>query len=733
VHRSSWALGVVVGVALTWLLPSGALAVNVAIGQQPATANTVFVMAAPGEDNSLTITRDASGFTVTENNPPAMTAGTGCSPGPGNSATCPDAGISQLYVTLGDADDGVTLATPTNAVILGGSGNDTVQGAGGQDLVRGEDGNDTIRGGPGDDALYGDDASELDPGSGADWVDGEDGNDSLNGGRGADTLLGSAGADVLKGGSDPDALWGGDGADRVAGEEGDDRMDGGSGDDVVGIAGTIAVGATLLPAEPGNDILTGGPGNDTLDPGMGGDADHDALAGGDGADAVSYGLRTAPVETAKDGAANDGQANEGDNVGSDVERITGGLANDTIGGGSDADVLDGGPGDDSVIGLAGDDDLHGDGGLSAGTDTVSGGPGNDRIEGEAGADVLSGDAGGDVVDGGTGGDTLNGGAGADQLLGGSGRDGVAYTTTADVTVRLDAGLGSSAQTGDTDRIVQVEDVDGGAQRDTVTGSSEGNALDGGRGEDYVDGRRGVDRLDGGSSADVVVARDRARDEPVACGPGEDLAIVDRTDRVARRGRNRCERVDDGSDTTPRRGWVYVHPDRCAGSGAELGLPAMHRRVPLRYSVLLPSGFGPRAAPTLDSTDCSVQLRATPGQGRTVSAELSGAAVKVDQSAGRRVTTTLTVERPTCAARGRSPAAVAREPRLRVRTDRRRGRWRVKGQFSIGAAIGTDWVTLESCSRTVTEVRRGRVRVFDRAKRRTVIVRAGQRYVAERGK
>jgi Ca2+-binding RTX toxin-like protein len=532
VHVPPPACAVAVAIALTWLLPAGAVAVDVAIGPGPA-ANTLFVMAAPGEGNSLTIARDASGFTVDENGAATMTPGAGCGSGSGpNTATCPGAGVSQLSISLGDGDDEVTVAAPTNAVILGGPGNDQLQGGAGQDVFEGDE----------------------------------------------------------------------------------------------------------------------------------------------GTDGVSYGPRTAPITTSKDGVANDGQANEGDNIGSDVERITGGLANDAIGGGPDADILDGGPGDD----------------------------------------------------------LLSGGPGADQLFGGPGRDAVAYTSPADVTVRLDMGLGGSAQPGDSDRIADVEDVDGGDERDTVTGSSADNALGGDRGEDYLDGRRGVDRLDGGGNADVVVARDGAGDEPVSCGPGQDLAIVDRADRVARSGPNRCERVDDGTDTKPRRGWVYVHPQRCA-TAAQLGLPAMHRLVPLRYSVLLASGSRQRTAPTLDASECSIRVRATPGQGRTASADVSGTAVTVGQSSGRRVTTTLTVRRPRCAGRRRSPNALPPEARLRVATDRRRGRWRVKGKHSIAAAVGTDWVTLEGCSRTVTVVRRGRVQVFDRVKRRTVTVRAGHRYVAREGR
>jgi Ca2+-binding RTX toxin-like protein len=660
-------------VILTWLVPSGAVAVQVAIGQPPS-ANTIFVTAVSGEVNALTITRDAGGYAVDEDGSATMTLGAGCAPGPSpNTATCPAAGISQVNITLGDLDDGVTVATPVNAVILGGTGNDALRSAGGQDVVRGQDGADAVIGGAGDDLLFGDDLSELDPGSGADQLDGGDGNDTLNGGRGPDTLLGGAGADVLQGGSDDDAL----------------------------------------------------------DPGLGGAADNDTLVGDDGSDAVSYGLRSAPVVTTKDGVANDGQVGEADNIGSDVERVTGGLANDTVGGGSGADTLDGGPGDDTVTGFAGDDELYGDGAVSPGRDTIAGGPGNDRIHGDGDADALSGDDGNDIVEGGTGADTLTGGPGADQLIGGPGRDAVAYETAVNVTVRLDKGVGISRQPPDSDRIFGVEDASGGNRGDTLTGSREANALDGLRGEDYLDGGRGVDRLEGGPSADVVIARDNVRDEPVSCGPGRDLAIVDHRDRVARRGPNRCERVDNGVQTTPRPGWVYVHPDRCGSSaqGVELSLPAMHRLVPLRYSILLASGFRGRRAPTLDAADCPVRVRAAVGQGRRASADLSGGAVTVRQTSGRAVTTLLTVKPPDCAAGGRT-AAVAREPHVRVRTDRRRGRWKVKGKRSTAAAVGTDWTTVEGCSRTVTVVRRGHVQVYDRVKRRTVNVGPGERYVAQ---
>jgi Ca2+-binding RTX toxin-like protein len=355
-----------------------------------------------------------------------------------------------------------------------------------------------------------------------------------------------------------------------------------------------------------------------------------------------------------------------------------------------------------------------------------------QIFGEAGHDALGGGPGADVLEGAPGDDTLSGGPGADRLLGGPGLDTVAYSTEPDVNVRLGSRTGSTRLPGDRDSIDEVENVRGGSLQDTVAGSSGANVLAGAAGEDYLDGLGGRDVLDGGGSADVVVSRDGAPNEPVSCGPGRDFAIVDRGDRVLRRGKNRCERVDDGSTTRPRPGWVYVHPLTCTEE-VRLGLPAQHRLVPLRHSILLSSGFRRRPPPTLDAADCTFRLRAALEGARVASADVSGGPATVDQTSGRTITTELTVKRPACSAQARFSVAPTRDPRVRINTLRRRGHWKVRGKYSIGGSFGTDWTTIDGCSETTTIVRRGRVKVFDRAKRRTVVVRAGHRYVARRGR
>lgn len=60
---------------------------------------------------------------------------------------------------------------------------------------------------------------------------------------------------------------------------------------------------------------------------------------------------------------------------------------------------------------------------------------------------------------------------------------------------------------------------------------------GGPGRDRLNGGVGVDDLEAGAGNDVVFAHDRRADR-VACGRGNDVAVVDRRDRVARS----CESV-----------------------------------------------------------------------------------------------------------------------------------------------------------------------------------------------
>jgi Ca2+-binding RTX toxin-like protein len=543
-------------------------------------------------------------------------------------------------------------------------------------------------------------AVELNLGALDDWLTntsglavrgfGADGRDMLVGGSADDRLEGGLGADLLDGGAGNDQLYGATLQDPAAGAD-SDQLTGGPGDDRLVGSG----GADTVDGGAGNDALLGGSGNDTLLPGPGALADADTIRGGVGSDVVSYAGRMMPVNVSKNGVADDGALAEYDNVALGVERIVGGLASDTLSGSPAKDQLDGGPGDD-------------------------------KLRGGAGADIVQGEDGDD---------TLSGGPGSDQLNGGPGQDAVALTDKPDVTVvRLAEGNVRTKLPSDRDTLDEVEDVDGGSEGDTVSGSNGPNDLAGGAGEDYVNGGGGVDGLEGGPNADVVVSRDGAPDELVSCGTGVDIAIVDPTDPVVRSGSNRCEVVDEGRKK-PRPGLVYLDPQNC--DHVQFSTHAMHRLVPLRYDILLPVGFTRQRAPTVDPSNCPVRVTAARGKRGSASGDVSGAPVTLRQSSARGVATTLAVEPPPCAPGSRSTTASAGGRRVRLKTRRRPGRskapgkWKVEGKYSIAAARGTDWTTVESCSSTTTIVHRGRVRVFDVVERRNVTVRAGDPYVARR--
>lgn len=59
-----------------------------------------------------------------------------------------------------------------------------------------------------------------------------------------------------------------------------------------------------------------------------------------------------------------------------------------------------------------------------------------------------------------------------------------------------------------------------------------------------------------------------------------------------------------------------------------------------------------------------------------------------------------------------------------------GRFRTRGRHSAATVRGTVWVTTDRCDGTLTRVRRGRVRVRDFRRRRTITVRAGKSYLAK---
>jgi Ca2+-binding RTX toxin-like protein len=410
-------------------LPEAASAAHAA-----RTGSGVLEVTGGSEQNGVTVSLSGGMYTIADS--AGMDEGNGCSSVDATTSSCAAAPVTGFTADLGAGNDNFSTTAAVPVTVTGGPGNDNLSG------------------GPMGDTLIGE-SSPTDTGTGQ------------------NTMAGGGGDDAVFGGGGPDDISGGPGADGMNGGPGADMIDGGPGDDA-------------LLGGPGNDAMAGGPGNDGFlqdSPGTGG-ADADTMSGGDGLDEASYAQRTTPVVVTVDGIANDGGTDEGDNVQSDVEKVTGGSADDRLTAGLGPAILDG----------------------SAGNDVMKGGPA------------------------------------ADSIAGGPGTDTADYQSSPfPVTVTLD-GQPDDGPPGQGDNVQpDVENVGGGSGDDTFTGSNAGNGLTTGSGQDYADGGPGPDALTMGDGIDVARARDGVPDT-VDCGAGSDFAIVDAIDVVA----GNCERIDKGN-------------------------------------------------------------------------------------------------------------------------------------------------------------------------------------------
>lgn len=487
--------------------------------------------------------------------------------------------------------------------VIGGTGNDTISGTAGPNVLDGHDGNDTINGLGGDDTLDGagrdpsnyTDNDTLNGGSGNDYLLGGLGADTMNGENGDDLLDGGLGADVFNGGSH--TLFAGDTAtyasrsgavtvnlDASAGDgeaaENDrvnadvEKLIGGSGPDTL-----RALEADIVPntfsGGGGNDVLDGGGSTDVLN----GDSGNDSLDGGDGVvrdllnggantDTADYSARTAAVTADLAGNGGDGQATENDQIGSDVENLTGGGGNDALTGSGVANVLLGGNGNDTLTALAGNDVLDGGGGsdLMLGGDSTSL-PGDtvdytsrvvpvtadldgvkddgqageldqigsdvETIKGGSAGDILGGNALANRLDGGPGNDLFLLGSvpdGADTILGGADVDTADYSArSVDISAVLN-GAADDGAAGEGDSVSEdVENLTGGFGDDTLTGNFAVNKLLGGPGNDSLSGGDGNDTMDGGPGGDAITG---GTGSDVADYTGRTAALVIDLDGVA---------------------------------------------------------------------------------------------------------------------------------------------------------------------------------------------------------
>jgi hypothetical protein len=154
-------------------------------------------------------------------------------------------------------------------------------------------------------------------------------------------------------------------------------------------------------------------------------------------------------------------------------------------------------------------------------------------------------------------------------------------------------------------------------------------------------------------------------------------------------------------------------------------------VPVTETQKLPSGT------VLDTRRGTIQLTAAAGGRKTITGVFSGAIFKLTQ-ARNGLTTLALVEgafkgAPTyasCRARGAGDAHAALSSRvLQTLRSRASGRFRTRGRYAAGTVRGTRWTTTDRCDGTLIAVQFHSVLVTDLVKHITVLVKAGQRYLA----
>jgi hypothetical protein len=301
-------------------------------------------------------------------------------------------------------------------------------------------------------------------------------------------VSGTGGADVICLAGAAGAINAGAGNDIVYGSAGNDTIDGGT-------------GADQIFGGPGADVLHGG--DDVATDRLDGGAGADTMTGGPGIDRVLYDTRAEGVTVSLDGVADDGAAGENDNVGTDVESITGSDQTDTLTGNGTSNTISGRAGHDIVMGGGADDFM---GGAPSGDHTFHGGDGVDRVTYTH------------------------------------------YPASSPVTVSLDGQPNDGAAGEDDDVQPDVEYVYGTAGDDHISapedhetgvsfwGYGGNDTLLGGAGNDHLWGMAGDDELRGRGGNDILVGdagndtlRGGAGADTKNCGDGTDSFEFDPAD------------------------------------------------------------------------------------------------------------------------------------------------------------------------------------------------------------
>jgi hypothetical protein len=171
----------------------------------------------------------------------------------------------------------------------------------------------------------------------------------------------------------------------------------------------------------------------------------------------------------------------------------------------------------------------------------------------------------------------------------------------------------------------------------------------------------------------------------------------------------------------------VNASRARGT-VRVKLPGSDEFFVLQDGQQLPMGT------TFDTSKGRVNLvsAASNVPGQTQKAWFYQGVFKVNQSKGRKPLTTLAMTgKLQCGGAGKANAAAKKKRKRRLWGDGK-GRFRTKGKNSAATVLGTKWLVEDRCNGTLTKVLRGKVRVQDFKKKKTVVIKGPRgKYFAKR--
>jgi hypothetical protein len=194
----------------------------------------------------------------------------------------------------------------------------------------------------------------------------------------------------------------------------------------------------------------------------------------------------------------------------------------------------------------------------------------------------------------------------------------------------------------------------------------------------------------------------------------------------------------GTASPPSGGGGPVGPDGLpvpvAGKSVNLKVKAGTVRFKLPGAKRFVTLTNPKQVPlgtVIDTTHGRVTLTSAADKGGgTQHAWFYRGIFKVGQTKGSKPITNLALAgpKPTC---GAHASAAKKKPKTRRLWGDGSGSFRTEGQFSSATVRGTRWVVVDECLGTLTVVTKGVVAVRDFRRHKTVLVRAGHRYLARK--